>query len=200
MIRRAWLLGVVLVLAAASLGTPASRAAAQESKQSKAAKDNKDTQAKDAAPVVPYTDQQTLESDISEMLGAWQIGDVALMHKHYADDVLVVSGFWEPPVRGWESYAQSYQRQRSRMVGVQLNRSNTFLKVDGNTAWAVYQWMFTGQVDGQFAAFRGHTTLVFEKRAGNWLIIVNHTSIAEPPPTPPAAPPATPPAAPTKPS
>jgi len=157
---------------------------------------------KDTTPLVPLTDQQAVDYAITEMLGAWQIGDLNLMHKFYADDVLVVSGFWEPPVIGWDKYAQAYQRQRTRMQSVEMNRSNTYLKVVGNMAWAVYQWTFTGQVDGQLTGYRGHSTLVLEKRAGNWLIVVNHSSVAEKPPAPPTAPAtpgATTPPAPAKP-
>ena len=37
---------------------------------------------------------------ISEMLGAWQVGDVDKLHKDYADDVTVVNGAYAPPDRG----------------------------------------------------------------------------------------------------
>jgi len=64
-------------------------------------------------------------------------------------------------------------------------------------AWAVYQWVFTGEVDGQPTGYRGFTTLVFEKQGGAWLIMTNHTSIADlpqsaPPPQPIAPVPAKP--------
>jgi ketosteroid isomerase-like protein len=196
--RRIWPLAIVLAL---SLGWPAP-AAGQAAKPGKPGKPAPDTQQKDTGPLVPRTDQQAVDYAITEMLGAWQIGDIELMHKYYADDVLVVSGFWEPPVIGWEKYAQAYQRQRARMQGVELNRSNSYQKVVGTMAWAVYQWTFTGQVDGKITGFRGHTTLVFEKRGANWLIVVNHTSVADLPPTvqtPPATPAGATPPAPTKP-
>jgi len=153
---------------------------------------------KDDTPVLPLTDEVAVDNTITEMLGAWQIGDVEMLRKFYADNVLVVSGLWEPPIIGVDKYIQAYQRQRERVQGVQLNRSNTFLRVQGNVAWAVYQWVFTGVVDGQAAGYHGHTTLVFEKRNGKWQIITNHTSYADPPPPPPAAaqPNSTPPAKP----
>jgi hypothetical protein len=43
---------------------------------------------------VPLPDDQTIDLRISEMLAAWQIGDVEMLHKYYADDVAVVSGAW----------------------------------------------------------------------------------------------------------
>src|SRR5437899_3977272 len=59
------------------------------------------------------------------MLGAWQIGDVEMLHKYYADDVTVVSGAWEPPLVGWANYLRAYQSQRERMTAGRLDRNNT---------------------------------------------------------------------------
>jgi ketosteroid isomerase-like protein len=115
---------------------------------------------------------------VSQMLGAWQVGDVEMLHSHYADDVLVVSGMWEPPLQGWQNYLRAYQSQRARTQGIRLDRSNTFIKVQGDTAWCTFQWDFFGQVDGSPSNAAGHTTLVLQKRAGKWLIVLNHTSVA----------------------
>jgi ketosteroid isomerase-like protein len=188
--RRIWLIAIILALSA-GWAVPA---AGQGGKPGKSGKASPEDQKKDDTPLVPLSDQQAVDYAITQVLGGWQIGDIELMHKYYADDVLVVSGFWEPPVIGWEKYAQAYRRQRARMRSVEMNRSNTYLKVVGNMAWAVYQWTFSAQVDGNTSGYHGHTTLVFEKRAGNWLIVVNHTSVAEMPAAPQTAPAAAPPA------
>lgn len=126
---------------------------------------------------IPAPDAQQIDTMISQMLGAWQVGDVDLMHKSYADDVTVVSGQWEQPVFGWTNYVRAYQAQRARTQGDRLERTNSYTKVMGTTAWCTYQWQYTGQVDGVPAAAFGHTTLVLEKRGGNWLIVLNHTSV-----------------------
>ena len=187
MIRRLFLFTLALTLVAAW------PAAAQKQKQPP---QKQQAPPKDDTPLVPLTDEQAVDTAITDMLGAWQIGDVEMMKKYYADNVLVVSGLWEPPLIGLDKYIQAYQRQHERVRSVQLNRSNTFLRVEGTVAWAVYQWVFTGVVDGQPAGYHGHTTLVFEKRNGHWLIITNHTSYADPPPAPAAAQPTPPPAKP----
>jgi ketosteroid isomerase-like protein len=140
-----------------------------------------DQQSSQTEPLVPLTDQQAVDEAITEMLGGWQIGDITLMKKYYADDVLVVSGVWEPPLQGWERYLQAYMRQRERMRSVQLNRQNTYIRVQGTVGWAVYQWSFTAEVEGQLVAYYGQTTLVFEKRNGRWQIVTNHTSVANSP-------------------
>jgi len=64
---------------------------------------------------------------------------------------------------------------------VRLDRSNTLIRVapSGNLAWASYQWEFTAVVDGVPSSAFGHTTLIFEKRNDNWLIVHNHTSLVQ---------------------
>lgn len=141
-------------------------------------KNKKDKQAAQSADIqAPLPDPKAIDLLISEMLGAWQIGDVDMMHKYYADDVTSVSGEFEPPLLGWDNYVRAYQSQRARTQGVRMDRVNTYTKVMGDTAWATYQWQFSGQVDGKPASALGHTTLALEKRNGAWLIVMNHTSV-----------------------
>ncbi len=134
---------------------------------------------KPEAPEVqaPLPDPQAIDLLISEMLGAWQIGDVDGMHKYYADNVAMVSGAWEQPLFGWDNYVKAYQAQRARVQGGRMDRINTFTKVIGDTAWSTYQWEFAGQVDGKPSDALGHTTLVLQKRNGVWIIVMNHTSV-----------------------
>jgi len=133
-------------------------------------------------------DEQKIDLLISEMLGAWQIGDSEKLHKTIADDVVVVSGTWAPPVFGWANYLASYQTQRARSQQIRLDRTQTFIKVYGDTAWATYQWEFAGIVDGQPMGARGQTTLVLRRQADSWVVVLNHTSV--PPGGQPAAAPA----------
>jgi ketosteroid isomerase-like protein len=182
--RRALFFSLFLLLSL----TLASTASAQKKK-----KKNDTTPNPPTASILP--DEQRIDNAIGEMLGAWQLGDVEKLHSHYADDVDVVNGMWAPPVVGWPNYLSSYQAQRARAQQVRLDRSNTLIRLapSGNTAWASYQWEFTAVVDGVPSSAFGHTTLVFEKRNDNWLIVHNHTSLVQA--TQAAAPAAQPPAA-----
>jgi ketosteroid isomerase-like protein len=146
-------------------------------------------------------DEQKIDVAISEMLGAWQVGDTTALHKHIADDISVVNGMWAPPVIGWVNYLSAYQVQRARMQQVRLDRSNTLIRIapSATVAWACYQWEFTAMVDGSPSAANGQTTLVLEKRGDDWVIVHNHTSLVQA--SQPAAPanPAPQPANPAKP-
>jgi len=140
-------------------------------------------------------DEQRIDYLISEMLGAWQVGDTDKLHKCIADDVSVVNGLWAPPVIGWENYLAEYKSQRARTQQVRLDRTNTLIRLAGKFAWASYQWDFSAVVDGQPATAQGQTTLVFEKRGDAWVVVHNHTSLVQAfQPVPPANP-TTPPSA-----
>jgi ketosteroid isomerase-like protein len=158
-------------------------AAAQKSKDKK--KEPPKTEVPTDAQM-PQSDSQQIDRAIGETLGYWQLGDTDSLRKYYADDVVVVSGLWEPPVIGWENYARVFQSQRAGVTGVRMDRTNTYIKVNGNSAWATYQWNYTATLDGKFSGFRGHTTLVFSRQGSRWLIVLDHSSVV--PEAVPAAP------------
>ena len=124
-------------------------------------------------------DSQAIDVAIGEALGYWQIGDAESMHKYYAEDVVVVSGAWEAPVIGWDNFLRSYQAQRAQVTGTRMDRTNTVIKVYGNSAWATYQFVYAAQMEGKLVQFRGHTTLFFVKQADRWMITLNHSSVVD---------------------
>jgi uncharacterized protein (TIGR02246 family) len=166
----AWRIVAVAALAVILL----SSAFAQKNK-----KDKKPPPPDAQASGVPVSDDDAIDQQVSQMLAAWQTGDGEGMHALYADDVLLVSSAWEPPLSGWAAYLRMYQAQRARIQSVRMERTNTFRKVTGNSAWVTYQWELSGVMDGAATNAHGHTTLAFEKRNGKWLIVLNHTSIAQ---------------------
>jgi ketosteroid isomerase-like protein len=164
------------LLIAAALFTVAGPAAAQQ--KDKKNKNKKDTPVETTTRSM-MSDEQQIDYQISTMLGAWQVNDLEKLHQTYAEDVVIVSGNWAPPIIGWSNFATMYQQQRAHLQQVRMDRSNTFIKVAGTFGWACYQWDFAASVDGQASAAQGQTTLVFEKQNGHWLIAHNHTSLVQ---------------------
>lgn len=176
--KRIWPAAILLVPALVFASAPAS---AQKNKK----KDDKSAATSGITSPVPVPDDQAIDTAISEMLAGWQLNDVELLHKHYADNVTVVSGAWEPAIVGWEKYLAAYKAQRARLEGPIIDRSNTYITASGNTAWATYQWILRAVVDGQQIVGHGHTSLVLEKRNGVWMVVMNHTSLVPEAPKPP---------------
>ena len=185
--RTAYKVILLLLVSALSLTCVAPAAAQKEKKKKKT----------DAAPsadnskmLIPLSDEQQIDYTLSEMLGAWQLGDIEKLRKDYGDDVAIVNGSWAPPVLGWTNYLAVYQQQRARMQQVRMDRSNTYIRVSGTVGWACYQWDFEAVVDGQQMESQGQTTVVLEKRNNQWVIVLNHTSLAPrvPQATPASAP------------
>ena len=109
-------------------------------------------------------DAQAIDQAIGEALGYWQIGDADNLHKYYADDVVLVSSAWEPPIIGWDNFLKAYQAQRAQVSGARMDRSNTLIKVNGNNAWATFQFIYAAQMDGKVAQFRGTSTHLTTER------------------------------------
>lgn len=169
--------GVLAALALLLLAA-ATPALAQKNKDKKKQQDQTEA-SPDAKTMPPMTDTQAVDLAIGQSLGYWQIGDVDSLHKYYAEDVVVVTGDWSPPVIGWDNYVKAYQTQRARVTGGRMDRTNTYIKVDGNSAWATYQFYYVTSVDGKASESRGHTTMILNKRGDRWLIVLNHSSIVD---------------------
>lgn len=130
------------------------------------------------AQTMPMSPGDELDHDIGEMLGALQIGNLEIMHKYYADNATFVSSSYAPPIVGWKAWSEGYERQKAAFRGMQVVRRNTLIFPHGDTAWATYQWEFSGtQSNGTSYFARGQTTLVFNRVGSNWMIVHNHTSV-----------------------
>ncbi len=134
--RAAHKLILLLLISALSL-TCVSAAAAQKKKKTEPPPSTEGTKM-----LVPMTDEQQIDYTLSEMLGAWQLGDIEKLHQDYGDDVVIVNGSWAPPIFGWTNYLAIYQQQHARMQQVRMDRSNTYIKVSGTVGWACFQWDF----------------------------------------------------------
>jgi ketosteroid isomerase-like protein len=164
---------IATVLILASTGTFSA-----DQKNQKKKKD----QASDASASVMTTPISTqIDQAIGEMLGAFQLGDIETMHKHYADNATFVSGSYAPPVVGWQNYVPIYQAGMAGFQGIQLIRRNTYVYNTDDVAWAMYQWELLSTYNGKPFSAEGQTTLIFDKVGDKWLIVHNHTSQVTPP-------------------
>jgi ketosteroid isomerase-like protein len=168
-------IGMILLLA--FVLASACSAASQKKKKKK----DEPQSTQDSSVITSVPDEAKIDYAIGQMLGAWQVGEIDVMHKYIADDVSVVAGTWTPPAVGWANYLAAYQAQRARMEQVHMDRRNTLIRIapSGQFAWACYQWQFSAVVDGAPSSAEGQTTLVLEKKGDDWLIVHNHTSLVQ---------------------
>lgn len=167
---------IILALALVAVAIPAG---AQKKGKNKSTPTTTTDSGGDFKSAMGTPDGQVIDQTIGEALGYWQIGDAESMHKYYAEDVVLVSGAWEPPVIGWDNFLKAYQAQRAQVSGARMDRSNTVIKVNGNSAWATYQFVYAAQMEGKVVQFRGHTTLFLVKQADRWVITLNHSSVVD---------------------
>jgi ketosteroid isomerase-like protein len=168
--------GLVLGLALTLAVLPV---AAQKNKNKKNQAPAPTAQADLSSLMPPLTDSQAVDKAVGEMLGYWQIGDIDSLHKYYDDNVVIVSGAFEPPIIGWDNFVRDYKAQRASAPIGRMDRSNTVIKVNGDFAWATYQFVYTAVTETKIAIFRGHTTLILNKRGDRWVIVLNHSSIVD---------------------
>ena len=179
-----FLRGCACLLAAALILPAPPSWAGQKNKKQKNTNDASNDSTTVPLPNTPQIEANTINEDIGEMLGAFQIGDTETMHKYYSDDCTFVQSTFDPPIAGWQNYVALYDREKAAFQGMQLIRRNTNIFVRGDVAWASYQWEFDSSWEGKPYITQGQTTLVFTKTNGNWLIVHNHTNqvMAEPKP------------------
>lgn len=132
-----------------------------------------------AQPVDEAVDRKAVEekvdayvrsvSDADPVVGASVWGTTA--------DVTSITPFGR--IVGWESirqqlyvdFLQKAFRER------QLKRSNLNVRVDGDVAWAAFEWTFEAtQADGQPMASRGFETQVYRRGDEGWRIAHMHYS------------------------
>lgn len=130
------------------------------------------------------SEEQQIEAVLTAVIEAYRTGDYTTMGRYYAPEVTVVPGDYSPPVTGWSNVEPRYRQAYANLTQAEMLRENTRIVRRGNVAWAVYQWRFAGTLGTQSFAAQGHTTLILEKRRGDWLIVHNHTSALLPPPAP----------------
>jgi len=137
------------------------------------------------------TEEQKIEQVLDAITEAYNLGDLAAMGRHYAPDVTWVPSDYSPLLSGWANVESRLREAHANYSQVQLMRENTRVVRRGKLAWATYQWQFVGLTEEQTVQAVGYTTLILEKRGGDWMVIHNHSSlVASPAEAPPPAAPA----------
>jgi ketosteroid isomerase-like protein len=123
------------------------------------------------------------ESRVREVLDRYlrsiDAADVALAAEVWAQRPAVEAVTPIGRFKGWDSvreelYINFLQKLFSER---RLTSSDVSLQVNGDTAWAVFDWSFAAKLaDGQPFASKGWESHVYEKVDGRWVIVQLHYS------------------------
>jgi ketosteroid isomerase-like protein len=97
-------------------------------------------------------------------------------------DTSVVTPFGR--FEGWENVREGVYVNflQKAFTERRLHAENAGIHVEGDTAWAAFDWSFTGKLaDGQPMMSKGWESHVYRKTSRGWVIVHLHYSIPPPP-------------------
>lgn len=123
---------------------------------------------------------------MQKIIAAWNTDDPANAARFYdksSDDVF----FDITPLeyRGWAAYEAGVKQQFAGFENLKFKLNNDE-KVHhaGSTAWATATWEADGKMkNGNKVSLEGRWTVIWEKKAGKWLIVHEHFSAPWIPPS-----------------
>ena len=137
-----------------------------------------------AKPADPEQGRKEIEQLLQTYLQSVKTADVALASTIWMQrpDIVVVTplGRYE----GWdyvqrELYVNFLQKA---FLERDLQASNVHISVNGDSAWAIFDWSFTAKMaNGQPMTSKGRESHVYEKTANGWRIVHLHYSGIMPP-------------------
>ena len=120
------------------------------------------------------TNNKTAILNVLEMQEtAWNKGNIAqFMEGYWKSDSLMFVG--KNGIQyGWETTLQNYLKSYPNQAAMgQLRFEIIQLEIDNNTAFMLGKWRLTRKNDSP----NGHFSLHWKKIAGQWLIVIDHSS------------------------
>jgi ketosteroid isomerase-like protein len=129
----------------------------------------------------PDQDRAAVEQVFNKYLQSLDAADVALASKVWlqSPDVLVVTPLGR--FKGWDGVQEIYARTLEEYPERNVQASNVSIVVAGDTAWLVYDFMFTARLaDGKPFIAKGRESHGYMRTANGWRIAHLHYSVPPP--------------------
>jgi ketosteroid isomerase-like protein len=126
----------------------------------------------------PGQDRVDVEQVFSKYLQSLDAADVALASKVWlrSPDVQVVTPLGR--FKGWDGVQEIYARTLQEYPERNVQTSNVSIVVAGDTAWLVYDFMFTATLaDGKPLIAKGWESHGYLRTANGWRIALLHYSV-----------------------
>lgn len=139
-----------------------------------------------ATPTDPDVSRKEIERLLATYLQSVKQADVALASTIWVQrpDVVAVTPLGRSD--GWENVKRDVYVNflQKTFLERDLQASNVHIQVNGNSAWAIFDWSFTGKLaNGQPMTSKGRESHVYEKTDDGWRIAHLHYSGLLPPPS-----------------
>ena len=126
----------------------------------------------------PGQDRADVEQVFNKYLQSLDAADVALASKVWlqSPDVLVVTPLGR--FKGWDGVQEIYAKTLEEYPERNVQASNVSIVVAGDTAWLVYDFMFTAKLaDGKPFIAKGWESHGYLRTANGWRIALLHYSV-----------------------
>ena len=127
----------------------------------------------------PGQDRADVEQVFNKYLQSLDAADVALASKVWlqSPDVLVVTPLGR--FKGWDGVQEIYAKTLEEYPERNVQASNVSIVVAGDTAWLVYDFMFTAKLaDGKPLLAKGSESHGYLRTANGWRIALFHYSVS----------------------
>ena len=115
---------------------------------------------------------------------AWERRDAAFIERFYAHDADELFFFERRQLTGWDSIRTLYGAMFANAARgrVESTFDNLQVRAFGDMAWLAVNFRLTvTEPGGATSVDAGRETMVFERRAGRWVVVHRHTSFQAPP-------------------
>jgi ketosteroid isomerase-like protein len=126
----------------------------------------------------PGQDRADVEQVFNKYLQSLDAADVVLASKVWlqSPDVLVVTPLGR--FKGWDGVQEIYAKTLEEYPERNVQASNVSIVVAGDTAWLVYDFMFTAKLaDGKPFIAKGWESHGYLRTANGWRIALLHYSV-----------------------
>jgi len=130
------------------------------------------------------TDEAAVLGKVEAFNRVWERRDMEFIEEYYAHDPGMLLFFERRQLQGWERVKTLYKNMFSHASRgeVESTHSNARVGASGDVAYVASNFRLeVREPSGRSSVDEGRSTVVFERREGNWVVVHRHTSFQAPP-------------------
>ena len=132
----------------------------------------------------PSSEEAAVLAKVEAFNGAWERRDMEFIEEYYAHDPGMLLFFERRQLQGWERVKVLYENMffHASRGEVESTHSNVRVGAAGDMAYVASNFRLeVKEPSGGCSVDEGRSTVVFERRSGDWVVAHRHTSFQAPP-------------------